>query len=388
MKPAFPLPPSKLPRVGTTIFTVMSALARQNQAINLSQGFPDFDCDPLLHQLTTQALQSGHNQYAPMPGVPQLRQEIARFVADQYEASFDPDQEITVCSGATEAIFCAIQALVQAGDEVLVIEPAYDSYVPAIRLSGGIPVPVCLHAPDYQIDWQEVESKINARTRLLILNSPHNPTGRMLAEADIKALQALAHKHHFWIISDEVYENICFDGRAHLSLARYPDLRDRTLVISSFGKSLHITGWKVGYCLAPKALSGELRKVHQFVTFSTSTPFQLALAQYLKSYRDRFLSVGSLYQQKRDLFLQLMQDSPFRPLPCEGTYFQLMDYSNISDLGDFEFSKRLTIEHGVACIPVSVFYEQAPPAKVVRFCFAKKDETLIAAAEKLKKVKM
>lgn len=377
---------SKLPQVGTTIFTVMSALAREHQALNLSQGFPDFDADPLLLGFCTEAMQQGMNQYAPMSGLPSLQQQIALQVATRYGAVYDPTHEITLTCGATEAIFCAIMALVHPGEEVIVIEPAYDCYVPAILMSGGTPVCIPLRAPDYQIDWQEVADHLSAKTRLLILNSPHNPTGRMLRATDLEALSQLSRGHGFGIVSDEVYEYIHFDGKDHLSLSRYPELRDRTLVISSFGKSLHVTGWKVGYCLAPEALTREFRKVHQFVTFSSSTPFQAAISQYLQRVPERVEAVGAFYQQKRDQFLQLLSESRFRPLPCEGTYFQLMDYSEISDMPDTEFAQWLTVQHGVACIPVSVFYTQPPEARVVRFCFAKQSATLIAAAERLIKV--
>jgi len=376
---------SKLPLVGTTIFTVMSALAREEKAINLSQGFPDFRCDPLLLELVNKYMLEGKNQYAPMPGLMVLRESIASLVEAKYGRKYDPATEITVTSGATEALFCAITALVQEDDEVLIIEPAYDCYIPAIQLSGGSVVSVSLNPPDYSIDWDHVKKLVSQRTKLIILNSPHNPTGSSLKEEDIQALRKIVQSSNCFILSDEVYEHIIFDGATHHSMARYPDLAERSLIISSFGKSLHTTGWKIGYCLAPKYITKEFRKVHQFVTFSTSTPFQYAIAEYIEDH-DRIHNLAHFYQRKRDLFLQLMEGSRFTPVHCSGTYFQTMSYEGISDLPDTEFAKWLTREHKVASIPLSVFYRTKRDNKVLRFCFAKQESTLEEAAMILRKV--
>ncbi|MEO0472164.1 MAG: methionine aminotransferase [Bacteroidota bacterium] len=379
-------PASKLPQVGTTIFTVMSALARKHGAINLSQGFPDFPCDPKLPALVSEAMQKGFNQYAPMPGLIRLREEIAALTEDVYGASYHPESDITITSGATEGILCAITALVHPGDEVIVFEPAYDAYLPAIRLCGGIPVRISLQPPHYQIPWQEVSQKLSAKTRAIVINSPHNPTGTTLSKEDLDELEKLLAVHPALLISDEVYEHIVFDGATHQSIKLRPSLRNKALILSSFGKSLHATGWKVGYCLAPETLTKELRKVHQFVTFSTSTPFQYAIAEYLATERQALLDLDSFYQKKRDDFLELLTESRFRPLPCSGTYFQLMRYDAISDLNEVDFSQWLTMEKGVACIPVSAFYEDAEDHGIVRFCFAKENETLEKAAALLRDI--
>ncbi len=375
---------SKLPQVGTTIFTVMSSLAREHQAINLSQGFPDIPCDDDLTRRVNFYMQKGLNQYAPMQGAMPLREQISSLVNELYGANYDPTDEITVTSGATEALFCAITALIHEGDEVLIIEPAYDAYIPIIELSGGVPVSISLDFPDYKIDWEHVKKLINGRTRAIMLNSPHNPTGSVLSADDLQQLQKIIHSNNIFIISDEVWEHTVYDGELHQSVARYPELASRSLVISSFGKALNATGWKVGYCLAPAALTKEFRKVHQFVTFSTATPLQHGIADYLQYHRERVTGLPAFYQQKRDRFLELMQGSRFQPIKSHGTYFQLMDYSAISDEGDVEFAKRLTRDHGVASIPVSVFYRFNTDNKVLRFCFAKEEETLAKAAEILK----
>ena len=377
---------SKLPEVGTNIFTTMSSLAHTHGAINLSQGFPDFSCDFRLIEAVEKAMRDGHNQYAPMPGIMPLRAQISAFVKRLYGAKYDPVSEISITSGATEALLCAIFAIVHPGDEVIVIEPAYDSYLPAIQLCGGIPVCIPLQFPDYKPNWNQVQDAINPKTKAIILNTPHNPTGSILEKEDLVQLAEIVKGKSLFIISDEVYEHIIFDGEAHLSICRYPELVERSFVISSFGKSLHTTGWKVGYCLAPAQLSAEFRKVHQYTTFSTSHPFQQAIASYMEQYPEEILNLGVFYQHKRDLFLELMKDSRFEPLPCKGTYFQLMKYGEISDQSDFEFSQWLTIEHGVACIPVSVFYKDKTDNGVVRFCFAKEDVTLEKAVEKLIRV--
>jgi len=360
----------------------MSQLAAEHGAINLSQGFPDFDVSPALIHRVAHHMQAGHNQYAPMQGVLALREAIAAKVADLYGAHYDPASEITVTSGATEAIFAAIAASVHAGQEVLILEPAYDAYAPAVRLAGGRPVFVALRHPDYGIDWGRVQATLSARTRLLIINSPHNPTGMVLRAADIAALQTIAADHDLLILSDEVYEHIIFDGVRHESLARYPDLRARSFVVSSFGKTYHATGWKVGYCLAPQALSAELRKVHQYLTFATNTPVQMALADFMATSRDH-LALAAFYQSKRDLFRRLLSGSRFKSLPCGGTYFLMVDYAAVSDLPDTEFARQLTRQFGVAAIPPSAFYQRRDDHRVLRFCFAKNDQTLEEAAERL-----
>ena len=370
----------KLPDAGITIFTVMSQLAAEHRAVNLSQGFPDFNAPDALIDLVSGAMRQGLNQYAPMQGVPALRQRIAEKVKNLYDASVDPDVAITVTSGATEALFAAITAVVHPGDEVIVIEPAFDSYVPAIELNRGVPVFVPMTFPQYTIDWNRVRDALTPKTRLIILNSPHNPTGTALDDADMAALQEIAAAHPFFIVSDEVYEHIIFDGRRHQSMLRYPDLAAKSFVISSFGKTYHTTGWKIGYCVAPPDLSKEFRSVHQFLTFASNTPIQHAYAEFMQN-SAHYLTLCDFYQQKRDKFLTLMEKSRFAPLPCAGTYFQMMDYTAISDEADETFARRMTIEHGVAAIPPSVFYHDRRDHKVLRFCFAKQDRTLEQAAE-------
>jgi methionine transaminase len=376
---------SKLPDVGVTIFTIMSKLANDHQAINLSQGFPDFDVHPDLLALVDNYMRSGHNQYAPMQGVESLRRRIAEKVQALYNASYDPESEITVTSGGTEALFAAISAVVQPGDEVIVLEPAFDSYVPVIQLNGGIPVYVAYTFPDYRIDWDDVRNALSPKTRLIILNSPHNPTGAVFMESDISALKDILLDTDVLILSDEVYEHIIFDGLRHESVSRYPELAERSFVVSSFGKTYHTTGWKIGYCLAPAPLSKEFQRVHQFLTFASNTPIQYAYAEFMKN-KDIYLNLSAFYQQKRDTFLSLIENSRFKALPCHGTYFQMLDYSSISHVSDVEFSKQLTTEHGVASIPPSVFYHRQVDHKVLRFCFAKKDETLEKAAKRLCKI--
>ena len=376
---------SKLPDVGLTIFSVMTKLSNDYKAINLSQGFPDFDVHPDLLDLVNKYMRSGHNQYAPMQGVLILREMIAEKVMELYNGVYDPVTEITVTSGATEALFSAIAAVVHNGDEVIVLEPAFDSYVPVIELNGGIPVYVKFRFPEYGIDWDEVKQSVTSKTRLIILNSPHNPTGAVLSGDDIAALKQIVNDTEILILSDEVYEHIIFDGIRHESISRHPELVSRSFVISSFGKTYHTTGWKIGYCLAPAALSKEFQKVHQFLTFASNTPIQFAYAEFMRN-KDVYLNLSTFYQKKRDRFLKLIEKSRFKPIPCHGTYFQMLDYSEISDESDVEFSKRLIMEHGVASIPPSVFYHQKDDHNVLRFCFAKKDETLDKAAEKLCKI--
>ncbi|OGP60848.1 MAG: methionine aminotransferase [Deltaproteobacteria bacterium RBG_13_49_15] len=373
---------SKLPDVGLTIFSVMTQISNQNNAINLSQGFPDFDVPAELIDLVEKHMRSGCNQYAPMQGVAALRERIAGKVREIYGAAYDPLTEITVTSGATEALYAAITATIRAGDEVIVFEPAYDSYVPAIRLNGGIPIYIRLRYPDYQINWDEVKDSITPKTRAMIFNSPHNPTGSVLSGKDMAALTEIVRKGEIVIISDEVYEHIVFDGLYHESMCRYPELYKRSFVISSFGKTYHATGWKVAYCLAPEPLSREIQKIHQFLTFATNTPIQYALADYLEK-REAYRNLGAFYQEKRDRFLGCIRNSAFKAIPSRGTYFQMLDYSDISREPDIEFAKRLTIEYGVASIPPSVFYHNKEDNRVLRFCFAKKDETLEKAGEKL-----
>jgi len=376
---------SKLPAVGTTIFTVMSKLAAEVGAINLSQGFPDFECDPALIDAVATHMRAGSNQYAPMPGVLRLREAIAAKYAHDHRRRYDPETEVTITSGGTEAIFDAIAATVRHGDEVIVLEPCYDSYVPSIVLSGGTPVFVRLTYPDYAIDWDAVRAAITPRTRVLMLNTPHNPAGAVLGRDDIGELTAIVERHNLLIVSDEVYEHIIFDGLQHESMARHEPLAGRSFVVGSFGKTYHTTGWKVGYAVAPAALTTEFRKVHQFVTFSTSTPFQHAIADFLERRRG-LAELSPFFQAKRDLFLSLMAGSRFAPLPCRGSYFQLMDYAAITDEADAAFAIRLTRAHGVASIPTSSFLHDGVAPTVLRFCFAKKDDTLRAAAERLRTI--
>lgn len=376
---------SKLPDIGISIFSVMTRLANEHGAINLSQGFPDFDCDPALIEAVAAAMRAGHNQYAPMPGVLALREAIAEKVESCYGARFDPQTEIQVTSGATAGLYATLTAFVQPGDEVLLFEPCYDSYVPVIRLSGGTPVFASLRYPDYAIDWDEVKRAITPRTRAILVNTPHNPTGVTWTADDMRHLAALVDGTDILLIADEVYEHVIFDGRRHESLLRYPELRQRACVISSFGKTFHTTGWKVGYCVAPQPILAEVQRVHQFMTFTVHGPSQIAFAEFVR--RDPGAStLPAFYQAKRDLFLKLMEGSRFRPLRCEGTYFQLLDYSAISKDSDREVAMQLIKEHGVASIPCSAFLYKDNGGPVLRFCFAKKDETLTAAAERLRRV--
>ena len=376
---------SKLPDVGTSIFSVMTRLANEHGAINLSQGFPDFDCDPALVDAVTAAMRAGHNQYAPMPGVLALREAIAAKVSHCYGATYDPVTEVVVTSGATAGLYATLTALVQPGDEVVLFEPCYDSYVPVIRLSGGVPVFVSLRYPDYTVDWDEVKRAISPRTRVILVNTPHNPTGRMWAADDMRQLAALVDGTDILVISDEVYEHVIFDGRRHESVLRYPELRTRACVISSFGKTFHTTGWKVGYCVAPQPILAEVQRVHQFMTFTVHTPSQVAFAEFVS--RDPLASsLAPFYQQKRDMFLQMIDGSRFKPLACEGTYFQVLDYSAISREKDTDMAMRLIKEYGVASIPCSAFLYKDAGGPVLRFCFAKRDETLRAAAERLVRI--
>jgi methionine aminotransferase len=373
---------SKLPDLQITIFSVMTQLAIEHGAINLSQGFPDFATYPELISLVEKYMREGHNQYAPMQGVPALRERIAEKVFDMYGAQYDPASEITVTSGATESVFAAISAVVQKNDEVIIFEPAYDAYEPIVRLNGGIPIFLQLKFPHYSIDWNSVKNVVNSKTKLIILNYPHNPTGAVLSMEDISNLSEIVKDTQTFIVSDEAYEHIIFDGLQHESISRHPQLARRSFVICSFGKTYHTTGWKIGYCLAPEPLSIELQKIHQYLTFASNTPIQMAYTEFMQN-KDLYLDLPNFYQQKRDLFLSLTSKSRFTPLACKGTYYQMLDYSQISDEPDLVFAKRLTVEHGVAAIPPSAFYHQKDDHKVLRFCFAKKTETLDSAAEKL-----
>ena len=374
---------NKLSGSGTTIFSVMTKMAQDHGAINLSQGFPDFDGPQALRDRVAFHVDHGHNQYAPLAGVPELRQQIARKIIDLYGHKTDPECEVAVTPGATEAIFCAITAVVHPGDEVIVFDPAYDTYEPGVTLNGGVTRHIAMTYPEFAIDWQQVRDTITDRTRLIILNSPHNPTGSLWREQDIQHLREAIAGRDIYLISDEVYEHITFDGNPHLSLLRYPDLADRTFTVSSFGKTYHATGWRVGYCVAPRPLMTEFLRIHQFINFSTNTPMQYAIADFLADCPSHHRELGAFYQQKRDLFYSLMTPSRFKITPATGTYFQLADYSEISDEPDTEFAARLTREYKVAAIPVSVFYQTPPMQRIVRFCFAKHDDTLREAASRL-----
>jgi len=377
-----PLVYSKLPHIGTTIFTVMSKLAAEHQALNLSQGFPNFPASEELISLVDQFMQKGFNQYAPMTGVQQLREVLAEKIENLYQVIYHPEMEITITSGATEALYAAITAVVNPGDEVIVFEPAYDSYVPAIELNGGIPVFINLKSPDYTINWPDVKAKITDKTRLIIVNTPHNPATTVLSATDLQELADLVKGTNILLLDDEVYEHIIFDGLKHHSLSTHPALKERSFVCGSFGKTFHVTGWKVGYCVAPAELSSEFRKIHQYLTFCTNTPVQFALADFLKN-PNNYLSVPAFYEAKRNKFLESVKNSRFTFVPSKGSYFQNLCYSAISDQNDYDLAIRLTKEIGVASIPVSVFYHQKNDYKTLRFCFAKDDETLEKAGEKL-----
>ena len=373
---------ARFPHIGTTIFTVMSRLAAECGAVNLSQGFPDFQAEPALFDAVHRHMLAGRNQYAPMAGMAELRQAIVDKVAALYGPRFDVESEVTVTAGATQAIFTAIAALVGPGDEVIVFEPVYDSYVPAIETVGGTAVFAQLKFPDYAPDWAQVRSLVTAKTRMIILNSPHNPTGSVLAVADLDALAEIVRDTPIVVLSDEVYEHILFDGQKHASLCGHAELAERSIVVSSFGKTYHITGWKIGYVVAPAALMTEFRKVHQFNVFTVHSPSQLALAEYMQD-ASRHSGLAAFYQEKRDFFRVLLAETPFKLLPCHGTFFQLASYAGMSDLPDRAFAEWMTREVGVAVIPVSAFYTDGRDDKVVRFCFAKQEETLKAAATRL-----
>jgi len=378
-------PQTKLPKVGTTIFTVMSQLAAEHGAVNLGQGFPDFPVPPRLVDELDAAMRAGHNQYAPMTGVPALRQAIAGKALRCYGATVDPDTEVTVTSGATEAIFNAIHCVVRPGEEVIVLDPAYDSYEPAIDLAGARAVHVPLDPRTFAVDWGRVQAAITPKTRMIMVNSPHNPSGAMFSADDMRALADLLRGTDIFVVSDEVYEHIVFDGRRHESALRWPELRERAFVVSSFGKTYHCTGWKVGYAIAPPALTAEFRKVHQYNVFCTFAPAQHAFAAMIRDEPQHDEQLGAFYQAKRDRFREQLLTTRLKPLPVPGGYFQLVDYSAVSDLPDFEFAKWLTIEKGVAAIPLSPFYETPPEGqRLARLCFAKNEATLDAAIERLR----
>ena len=376
---------SKLPLVGTTIFTTMSKMAQEENAINLAQGFPGFGSDPVLLELVAKYTRGGFNQYAPMSGVSELKQALA--TKTQRTQGYFPDSEleVTIVSGATEALFAAFTAVVRPGDEVIVLEPAYDSYVPAISLNGGIPVFVPLQSADFSVDWELVGSKITSKTRAIVVNSPHNPSGYVWSQEDVNNLATLVTQHGLYVVSDEVYEHILFDGRRHISLGSNPFLRERTFVCGSFGKTFHVTGWKIGYCIAPQALSTEFRKIHQYLTFSTVTPLQYALAEYLED-AEKYLGLPAFYQKKRDLFLEGLAQTSLKFQPSQGSFFQLASYGHLSNKSDVLIAEQMTCQLKVACIPVSVFYAEGTDNQVLRFCFAKNDVELEEALRRIQKI--
>ncbi|HMN48760.1 MAG TPA: methionine aminotransferase [Ignavibacteriaceae bacterium] len=373
---------SKLPEIGTSIFAVMSKMANDYNAINLSQGFPDFNCSDELIDLVNYYMKKGFNQYAPMPGTIELRKQISEKVIRDNNRNYDYENEITITAGATQALYTAFSTIIHPGDEVIIFEPAYDSYVPAIKINGGIPINIQLHKNNFSIPWEKVRRSITKNTKCIVINSPHNPTGSILNEDDIYQLIEIVKGKDIFIISDEVYEHIVFDDKVHFSLARYDELAKRSFIISSFGKTFHTTGWKIGYCCAPKELTKEFRRIHQFIVFSVNTPIQLALAAFMKDPKNIY-SLSKFYQDKRDLFISLVKNSRFDLRPCNGTYFQLLDYHKLSDKNDTEFCEHLTKEIGVAAIPLSPFYRDGTEEKLIRICFAKRDEVLRQAAEKL-----
>lgn len=377
---------SKLPQVGTTIFTHMSALAARHEAINLSQGFPDFDAPLALREALARAVMDGHNQYAPMAGLTDLREQLAVQLLLHRGVNCNPDTEITIVPGATEGIFCSVMACVKAGDEVILMDPSYDSYAPSIELAGGRAIHVPLLPHSFAVDWKQVSAAITPRTRMIMINSPHNPTGSTLSLQDLRQLEALAEEHDLLVCSDEVYEHLVYDGEQHHSVLQLPGLRERSFAHFSFGKTFSVTGWKTGYCIAPPALTAELRKVHQFVAFVAVTPVQQAVADFLKEQPEYPAQLAQFYQGKRDLFCNALSNSRFSLSPSAGTYFQLLDYGAICHTPDHQLCEEWTEQPGIASIPISVFYQQAPLQNILRFCFAKSDETLLQAAEILCKI--
>ncbi len=374
---------SKLPGISPSIFAVMSKMAQDYNAINLSQGFPDFNCAAELIDLLNKYEREGYNQYAPMPGIPILRKKLSAKIKNLYNKFYNPETEITITAGATQAIFTAITVSIQKGDEVILMEPAYDSYAPSVIVNGGVPVFIPLAKDDFRIDWEHVKDNISSNTKMIVINSPHNPTGSVVNETDIKILEELTRNTSILILSDEVYEHITFDGEKHISLSSSEELAQRTFVVSSFGKTYHTTGWKLGYCAAPENLMMEFRKVHQFVVFSVNTPVQYAYADFLDN-EEHYLSLNNFYEKKRDLAISYLKDTQFKIVPAKGTYFQLLDYSIISEKNDLEFSELLTKEYGIATIPLSPFYSNPYNEKIIRICFAKKEEVLKEGMLKLK----
>ncbi len=375
---------SKLPNIGSSIFAVMSKMAIDYNAINLSQGFPDFNCPDELLKLVEEYQAKGFNQYAPMPGVSKLREQVSKKIKKVYSRDYNFETEITITAGATQAIFTAITASIQKGDEVILFEPAYDSYAPSVLINGGVPVFIPLIKGSYKIDWDRVKDNISDKTKMIILNSPHNPTGSVITETDIKILEELTRNTGILIISDEVYEHILFDGQKHFSLSISDELYERSFIISSFGKTYHTTGWKLGYCAAPENLTKEFRKIHQFVVFSVNTPIQYAYADFLDN-EEHYLSLNNFYEKKRDTAINLLQDTLYNFSPAKGTYFQLLDYNKISGMNDMDFAECLTKEFGIAVIPLSPFYSNPYNDKVIRICFAKRDEVLNEGMNRLKK---
>jgi methionine aminotransferase len=376
---------SKLPGTSNSIFSVMSQLAAEHNAINLSQGFPDYDCDPALVELVAQAMRNGHNQYAPMPGLASLRNLVADKVNLAHGSAYHPDTDVTITAGGTEAIFTALTACIQPGDEVIIFEPAYDAYAPTIRMLGGLVKSYEMAPPEYSIDWDMVTKLFSSSTKMIILNSPHNPTGSVLTEEDIQSLIKLTRGTDVMILSDEVYEHLVYDGEVHRSLARYEELRERTFIVASFGKLLHTTGWKIGYCLAPESLMKEFRKIHQFNVFSVNTPMQAGIANYLQNPQS-YMGLTEFFLEKRNLFRSLLEQTRFKLLPCKGSYFQCVSYGHLFEEEDTVVASRLITENGVASIPVSAFYIRNTDHQVLRFCFAKKQETLEKAVERLIKI--
>lgn len=376
---------SKLPNVGTTIFSVMSQLAAKYNAINLSQGFPDYECSPQLVDLVNKYMKSGYNQYAPMPGILSLRERISEKQEKLHHAEYNPETEITITAGGTQAIFTSVACVIRPDDEVIIFEPAYDSYAPAVTVFGGKVMPMELNAPDYKIDWQQVRKLIGSKTRMIILNTPNNPTGITLNEEDMLELIDITRNTDILILSDEVYEHLVYDGKQHLSISFYPELKERSFITASFGKLFHTTGWKVGYCLAPEWLMKEFRKIHQFEVFSVNPPMQYAISEFLQDERN-YLDLNTFFQVKKDFFYNLIKETRFDPLPCHGSYFLSVKYTRISDENDIELAMRLIKEFSVASIPVSAFYSKGTDHKVLRFCFAKKQETLEKAVNKLAEV--
>jgi len=377
--------PSKLPQVGLSIFAIMTKLANDHGAVNLSQGFPDFPISEKLISRVNHFMQQGFNQYAPMPGIKPLRDAISEKVFHSHQLRYDAEDEITITAGATQALYTAITAFIREGDEVIIFEPAYDCYAPAVKACGGMVKYASLASPDFKIDWPVVRQMVTNRTRMIIINSPHNPTGSLLSPNDMAELERLTRQTDILVLSDEVYEHLIFDGQIHESVCRYPELANRSLVVASFGKTFHATGWKVGYVLAPARLTKEFRKFNQFIVFAVNTPIQYAIAEYLQD-KNNYEQLGSFYQKKRDIFLEQIKNSRFKVVPCHGTYFQLLDYSAISDLSEMEYAKQLVLDHGIAAVPVSPFYNKQDNQHLLRFCFAKTDETLIKAGEILCKI--